>query len=233
MKRSSLSGLWVGVLFYALFASSAVIAGEAEDVVEEVEAARSTQAPAADPDVVEPPSSSSRILNLQASPIGLWAKRYNGSVELGITEAFSIGPKVTLMRNSFNGGYLLSEETGSEIGVRGTYAFSGRRFSSGVFLRGGLLSASFQRGDMRTIFESFLDPDNERTMVEIKGPKTEALIGYQYFTGTGFNCDIAAGLDLYFSKEKRIRARDGAVVESSLSSVQRRLSVEGNFGFAF
>lgn len=182
-----------------------------------------------------------RHFNLQTSPIGLMASRFNASMDIGMGKSFALGIKGTQIPDGAQSD-LFNTTRGYEVGGRATWYATSDRFTDGLIIRSGVYYKNTQtRHDLEDALGNALVKaftlglaSSDGTTVDVtNGPALELMGGYQMVLASGINMDWNLGLTGYEQYSKVVNLKNGtdAVYESRTWKVHPVL--EMNVGIAF
>lgn len=184
--------------------------------------------------------STPRRFNLQTSPVALIARRYNASVEVGVSRSLTLGLKGTTFPQSALSG-LLNTSTGYEAGLRSTWYATSDRLEDGLIFRG---SAYYKNTKTYHGLDDFLGNVIVQTFTlgtahlyetrdVVIGPEFEFMGGYQMVLKNGINFDWNIGLATYQEYTEIIDVTTGNREEISAKKWKVAPVIEFNIGYAF
>lgn len=137
-----------------------------------------------------------RMINFQISPIGMVKNRKNFSLELGMNDRVTFGPKFSILENGFEAGFRSS-----------TYLWDDR-FNTSPIIRVGAFRGEWTNTDLN-------EAKTEKTLTTVKGAVFEVLGAYQLVLPFGLNVDLGAGLNFYQQASATVTTSTGVITQQS------------------
>lgn len=181
-----------------------------------------------------------RHFNFQTSPIGLMARRFNASMDIGVGHRFALGIKGTNVPQATSSD-LFNTTSGYEVGGRATWYATSDRFTDGLIFRGGVYYKNTQTrhdfedavGDaLVKAFTLGLASSDGVTVDVVNGPAFELMGGYQMVLANGINFDWNIGLTSYEQYSKVVNLKSGSDLVYDSRTWQVRPVIEVNVGIA-
>lgn len=181
-----------------------------------------------------------RHFNFQTSPIGLMARRFNASMDIGVGHSFALGIKGTNVPQATSSD-LFNTTSGYEVGGRATWYATSDRFTDGLIFRGGIYYKNTQTrhdfedaiGDaLVKAFTLGLASSDGVTVDVVNGPAFELMGGYQMVLANGINFDWNFGLTSYEQYSKVVNLKSGSDLVYDSRTWQVRPVIEVNVGIA-
>jgi hypothetical protein len=181
-----------------------------------------------------------RHFNFQTSPIGLMARRFNASMDIGVGKSFALGIKGTNVPQATSSD-LFNTTSGYEVGGRATWYATSDRFTDGLIFRGGIYYKNTQTrhdfedaiGDaLVKAFTLGLASSDGVTVDVVNGPAFELMGGYQMVLANGINFDWNIGLTSYEQYSKVVNLKSGSDLVYDSRTWQVRPVIEVNVGIA-